>query len=368
MLALKTLIKPLSTGLLILCGLQLCAQSPNVHFDRITINEGLSLSSVYCIYQDSKGFMWFGTEDGLNKYDGANFTIYSHTPGEENSLSHKWIEQISEDSEGMIWLGSHQGLTRLDPKTDEMMQFRSTSDASTKLSNDTIISLLASGNYIWAGTQNGLNRIDIKSLAVDHYFPGQAGTNCRVNEIHKDHYGRLWIGSSCGLYVNLPGYDNVVSVVRDNNIDVLSIESMQDSLWIGTRDGLYMYILEDELPVSFRYPAIRKASSNPISNLYYDSKSRLWIQTREGLFLYLNDKKLVRVIHAPELSPSLSVNPVKPLLEDNSGNLWYGTFASGIYELNANGKLRNYSHNAANPFSLSDNTVNCIFQDRSGAV
>jgi ligand-binding sensor domain-containing protein len=73
------------------------SQSSGIRFNRITLNQGLSLSSVYCIHQDSKGFMWFGTEDGLNKYDGKNFRIFRNIPGDKNSISYKWTEIIYED-------------------------------------------------------------------------------------------------------------------------------------------------------------------------------------------------------------------------------------------------------------------------------
>ena len=91
---------------LLLLSFRSLAQEEYVRFKRITINDGLSLSSVYDIYQDSKGFMWFGTEDGLNKYDGQSITIYGATTDQYNLLANKWVEMVYEDKSGMIWLGS----------------------------------------------------------------------------------------------------------------------------------------------------------------------------------------------------------------------------------------------------------------------
>jgi len=97
---------------LLLFSSKLAAQDDYIRFKRITINDGLSLSSVYDIYQDSKGFMWFGTEDGLNKYDGQSITVYGAHTDQRDFLADKWIEQVYEDKTGMIWLGSKGGLTR----------------------------------------------------------------------------------------------------------------------------------------------------------------------------------------------------------------------------------------------------------------
>ena len=102
---------------LLLLSVGLAAQDDYVRFRRITINDGLSLSSVYSIYQDSKGFMWFGTEDGLNKYDGRSITVFGAHTDQHNLLANKWIEYIYEDKTGLIWIGSRGGLTRYNPRT-----------------------------------------------------------------------------------------------------------------------------------------------------------------------------------------------------------------------------------------------------------
>ena len=120
------------------CFSVLQADYTDVRFSRLTINDGLSLSSVYCIFQDSKGFMWFGTEDGLNKYDGKIFTIYRAIPGKSNCITHKWIELIYEDSHGILWFGSCAGLTRFDPVQETFTQYKNNLQEPYRLTNDTI--------------------------------------------------------------------------------------------------------------------------------------------------------------------------------------------------------------------------------------
>lgn len=109
------------SSLLLVTAVIANARQADASFRRITINDGLSLSSVYCIYQDRVGYMWFATEDGLNKYDGRNFTVYNHIPGDTNTMTNKWIEHIAEDSDGNLWLGSRHGLSRLDPATGRVV-------------------------------------------------------------------------------------------------------------------------------------------------------------------------------------------------------------------------------------------------------
>ena len=129
------------------------SQSKQITFKRLTIDDGLSLSSVYFIYQDNKGFMWFGTEDGLNRYDGKNFKIFRPDSQNPNSISHKWIDQICEDKSGILWFGSRGGLTRFDPRKEIFTQYKSSSAISNKITNDTIICILEdNNNQLWIGT------------------------------------------------------------------------------------------------------------------------------------------------------------------------------------------------------------------------
>lgn len=138
----------------------LLSQSSGVRFNRININQGLSLSSVYCIHQDSKGFLWFGTEDGLNKFDGSNFTIFRYVQGDTNSITYKWIEIIFEDHLGNLWFGSRKGLTRFEPVKEIFWQYYADSKNPQSLVNDTITALAEdAGNYLQAGKSKVLHRV-----------------------------------------------------------------------------------------------------------------------------------------------------------------------------------------------------------------
>lgn len=360
-------------GILLFVSQGLFSVNTEISFRRITINDGLSLSSVYNIFQDSKGFMWFATEDGLNKYDGNNFNVYNYTPGNLNSLSYKWIESIVEDNRGNLWLGSRKGLSMLDPGTDKVIRYNLSADANHQLINDTIVSLAFYEDYIWVGTMTGLNRIHSETGVSEPIALESQEEESIVYFFHIDRVNNLWIGTGSGLYINYPGKDKVnciLSTLPHNNerLEAHAFFSNADTIWIGGQKSIIKYILDDTQQISFKYPGIQIPSPSSIERIYQDSNKNLWVQTAGGLQKLLSNK-LVTIIKTPGLPPSLAILPRKPLIEDQEGNIWLGTFGNGIYRINGDDQqIIHLLHNTANPTSLSDNTINFIFEDRAKGI
>ena len=179
-------------------------QDEYVRFKSITINDGLSLSSVYNIYQDSKGFMWFGTEDGLNKYDGQSITVFGATTNQHYILANKWIELVYEDKAGMIWLGSRGGLTMYNPRKGIFNTLRHEPGSLLSLSNDTISAIVADlRNDVWIGTFAGLNRVDRFTGQVTRVIPDEPeliGLTSHISGFEVDRSGTMWIGTQEGLF------------------------------------------------------------------------------------------------------------------------------------------------------------------------
>lgn len=354
------------------CNLTLPAQQQEIKFDRITINDGLSLSSVYSIFQDHKGFLWFGTEDGLNKYDGANFHIYNNYPGNPNSLSHKWIEYIAEDHNGTIWTGSRHGVTALNPATDEMRQFTHVHDSVASLSNDTVSTMMMHEAILWVGTNNGLNRIDVNTQWNMRIETDTSRGHRRINALYADNQNRIWIGTGGGIFFTKNGSDkarNIVSNLPDGSpIHVNAILVEKDTLWVGHQNGLLKYILEGKEKIKFKYPGISYSNGFPVQSIHRDSKGTLWIISDQWLSEFKRGRIIDRIF-SPDPSPSLATNPLKPMIEDELGNIWYGTFGDGIYRIDAESdRITNLSHHPGYDNSLSDNTINAIFQDRAGTI
>jgi len=350
----------------------------DLRFRQITINDGLSLSSVYCIYQDSKGFMWFGTEDGLNKYDGQNITIYRPDPQDTNSLSYRWIEHIAEDIYGNLWFGSRGGVTSFDPRTECFRQYISSSPDKPVISNDTVTKLYAGTHFLWIGTLNGLNRIDLKTGVpeiISNETVDMEGLTSHILDIQNDTEGNLWIGARSGLFYYSASEDTFSKVdfadKLNDPVEVFSIFPGQNSLWLGTNQGLISYNPSSDQLNNYTIPkALRlDPTDQTIRKVYQDKNDRLWVLTQTGLFLFkesLNKFKLA--IRSTDVSNSLSINISKPLFEDSHSTIWFGTFGSGLYVIEPNGKIYRYQNNPGNPQSLSENSINCIYEDRSGVM
>lgn len=350
-------------------GLQ--AQS-DIKFKRITINDGLSLSSVYCIYQDSKGFMWFATEDGLNKYDGRNFTIYNHTPSNSNSLSYKWIESILEDSYGNFWLGSRHGLTRLNPATEEIDRFLKNNNDHHEIVNDTVISMALDGNYLWVGTMNGLNLIDVNTEEVTEVELDCTPGNKQVYSISVDDQGRAWIGTADGLHVAYTKSEEAACVADPGAgnapFKIHTILPEADTLWVGTNDHVRKYQLTGFNEKTLGNPLAEYTTGSRVEKIHRDGTGQLWFLTGDAL-MYLSGASPEIIVNTPESSPSLAIMPRKPLVEDQDGNLWLGTFGNGAFKIySGTKKVLRYAYDASDPSSLSDNTVNCIAEDRASGI
>ena len=282
----------LTLTLLLFSG-KLAAQDDYVRFKRITINDGLSLSSVYDIYQDSKGFMWFGTEDGLNKYDGQNITVYGAHTDQHNLLANKWVEQIYEDKSGMIWLGSRSGLTRYNPRLGVFTALQHDPENPATLSNDTITAIEADlQNEIWVGTYQGLNHVDRFTSEVQRVVPDDdelAGLTSRISGFLIDESGSFWISSYKGLY----SYDRKSGLFFSENVEGLIDTSTiiyhmvqgENSIWLGTNKGLIMFDLSSERAHQFidlEFPP----EDSVINKILPDAMGQVWILGEESLYCY----------------------------------------------------------------------------------
>ncbi|MCZ4694939.1 hypothetical protein DWB61_08050 [Ancylomarina euxinus] len=348
----------------------LVAQQQHIQFKRLTINDGLSLSSVYCIFQDSKGFMWFGTEDGLNRYDGQNFTIYRSKSNNVNSIAYKWIEKIIEDSSGKLWFASQGGLTHFDMETEKFTQFTTLSDPPKQISNDTITQIFEDENKnLWVGTNNGLNLIDIRSLNTKKIKSTKANISCRINAFLTYQDETLLIASDKGLLYYDKNSDEIrtSSFTEFNSIEVNCLYSQDNKLLIGSSTGLFTLNSQNNLNQISSDILLNKQH---IESIHIDKKENLWIGSQEGLYKKRKGENQFKLfLEAHDSSNSLATNTVKPIIEDKKGNIWYGTFGSGLYKVDSNSCIiSHYSHNSADPQSLSQNSINCLYEDKSGSI
>src|SRR5690349_14283710 len=173
-----------------------------LRFNHINIEEGLSQSSVRVVFQDSRGFLWFGTEDGLNRYDGYTFKIYKPDPDVPTSLSDRWITAITEDKDGYLWIATRLGgLNRYDPRTETFSHFLHSDSNLNSLSDNHInVLYLDKSNNLWLGTMSGLDLFNRNDGTFTHYISAQNEEKVgkSVSAIYQDSQGRFWIGTASG--------------------------------------------------------------------------------------------------------------------------------------------------------------------------
>ncbi len=334
-------LKQNSVNLLILLLLLVPKKSPaqnnNLRFNRIPDEHGLSQRTVNCALQDSKGFMWFGTQDGLNRYDGYNFKVFKHKPDDPRSLSENWIWTIYEDSSGRLWVGTFGGgACRFDAETETFVTFRQSPGKANSLSHDTVWSFYENPlGTLWIGANDGLNKLDLKTGVFSFYKPSHGASN------------------AFQIAAGQPGI-----------------------LWILTMDGLLEFNISTERFVHYGIKA--KNTGGPVKimrNMVRGRSGLLWFGTREtGLYGFDTlTKKVVHATHNPDVPASgLAGNYISAVYEDSSGIVWAGTRNHGLTLLRYNSTqlqlVQHLNHDPLNPTSLSHDYVFSIYESRTGEV
>ena len=317
----------------------LYAQKEKIRFEKISIEQGLSQSSVVRICQDKKGFLWIGTFEGLNRYDGFQFKVYKNNPTDSTSLIQNTVRSIIVDHLGILWVGTERGLSRYNSDKDNFTNYLSEPGNSNSLPNNYIRRIYEDmNNNIWITTEGGLSRYNSKNDSF-------------VNYTHDP--------------------QNRFSIV-DNSVRTV-YEDKQNNFWVGTEKGLD---LMDRNTGKFTHykndPADPSSlSENFVIAILEDKEGMLWIGTRNGGLNRFDrkNKKFIRYKYDPNNPYSLRYNTVTSILEDSSGDLWFATYGGGLEKYDReNDRFIHFQKEFYDPHSISGNAVHCIFEDRSGII
>jgi len=330
----------------------------HINFKHLTIDEGLSQNTVFCTVQDKAGFIWIGTEDGLNKYDGYEFTIYKHENNNPKSLSHSQINTLFEDPKGNLWIGTADGLN-LFSREEESFTRINTDVTGSKESNDFITSFLydSKGN-LWFGTYDGLKRYDYTQKKVISYQLSTASGNTagsnRIQTIFEDNDGKFWISMGKDLIRFDPVNKKILPLpaLLSNNLElkrsnVRAIKKGKNgTYWFGTESsGLFKYDSVKDICIHYEHEP-KQPSSLPVSivrALFFRTDQELWIGTRDGLsVLNVQTEKFTNYDYDPYNPESLSHNSVRHMMQDREGNVWLGTYAGGLNIFSASSA--NFAH------------------------
>jgi diguanylate cyclase (GGDEF)-like protein len=358
----------------------------NIQFTHLSQLDGLSQNAINVIAQDQTGTIWIGTQEGLNRYNGYEFTVYEHGSSDPESLSNNWVWDILVDRSGTIWIGTDGGgLERYDAATDTFEHFRHDPNDARSLSSDRVRAIVQDRRgFLWIGTDGGgLNRLDISRSRFTRFQhdptdPSSLPNN-RVLSIFEDERGAIWVGTDGG---GIAIFDPAAETFRFLRHDPTAPDSLssdrvrsiyqdrQQQIWIGTSQGG----LNRFDPATQTFQHFRRDPQNPqsisddnIRALLEDRQGTLWIATDSGLNEWRPSESQFVVYRYDATDPgSLANNRVTALMQDQGGVLWVGTY-NGISKWNYTSDAFNYSSkDPALSGSVGKEIVSAITQAPNG--
>ena len=357
-----------------------------IKFDKISIDEGLSQSVVYCVIQDSFGFIWFGTQDGLNKYDGRKITVYKNDRANGRTISNNIIHSLFEDNDKNLWIGTVSGLNRYDSRKDCFERF-TTADYKDTFPVDYVrcIRQDKEGDLILATYGGGLTVFDFGSERFENFRHDPLASDSisydKVNCIEVDSRGRLLIGTWGGgidlfdkhskKFTKISFSDNSDEKISRKRINHISVDNENKS-WISTNGGLFTLDGNSCTAEKFSLPAeILEQEAELISFAKHDSSGNLWVGTREkGLWLRRKNENRFQKYSNDEFQPeSISYDSVTCMYEDASNLLWVGTFGGGVNKFDQRvSNVLHFLHDPKDKYSINSNKISCFLQTNDGNV
>ncbi|KQO20679.1 histidine kinase [Flavobacterium sp. Leaf82] len=341
----------------------------------ISTTDGLSQSSVIAIHQDKFGQMWFGTRDGLNKYDGSKFTIFRNDVTNKNSISNNDILSIEEDNKGKIWVGTYNGLNCYNPVKNTFKRYLHTKTNHT-ISSNAIWSIKEIGDEMWFGTSKGLTIYNKKSKQFISVFHSDTDASTlpsnNILSILKTKKGEIWIGTTKGL-CQLTGRKNGKLFFKNyplNSIDQLNVQAITEddsgNLWIGTKNkGLLKFDKISNAFVSFLSPDQYREINTDIRSLSIDNQGSLWIGAYDGIYILGKDKSIQKINNS---NNSNGIDKVKSVYMDRKGSVWIGCYYKGVnlWDI-SNVNFSNYNQNSKK-IPMSFDVVSSIISDKNDNI
>ncbi|MEO6550468.1 MAG: two-component regulator propeller domain-containing protein [Ferruginibacter sp.] len=375
----------------LLLGIFLCihcisnAQS-SIKFTHLSNRDGLSQSTVQTILKDKYGFIWFGTQDGLNRYDGYTFKVYKHQPKDSTSLRRSDILSLYEDLKGDLWVGTNNGgLSLYDRKRDCFIHYKETIGNTQGLSQKSITAIFEdSRNNFWIGTYWKLNLLNRKTGKVTQFEYSEADTssisNNGITSIFEDNAKHLWVGTVDGLNLldQATGkfkrfkHTGVANSLSNNHI-VSIRQDKQGQLWVGTDEGLNLYN-----PATADFTVFKIDNANPlaitnnsIQAIEDAGNGKIWVGTGNSLELFDPKKNIFTHFQSSNRDgASLALNAnITSMLRDRDGILWVGTYQGGINKYDPQLPYFDIYRNDPTDYqSLSFNIITCLAEAPDGDI
>lgn len=352
-----------------------------IHYE---VENGLSSNTVRSIIQDSRGFMWFGTENGLNRFDGYHVKVFKNIIGDSTSIGNNYIYSLLEDSEKIFWVGTDEGVYIYNPELEQFRYFAAQTDNGKKIkSNITAIAEAPNGNIWFATLSQGVFCFNKQAQQLKHYESISDNSNSLISNtifyLHIDNQGSIWVASQQNKgTINRydPENDQFITyqITKMNgepcNLRIYAIEDGdEDNLWIGTWNHGICQLNKKTLKIeSFLVPG----TQNGISHVHYITEYQpgiLLIGSDDGLAYFDTKTKKAEVMTATELkNSSLSNKFIYPIYKDREGGVWVGTYYGGVnYAAPMKGMINGYTHSDYSN-SVGGNIISCFCEDPSGNI
>jgi ligand-binding sensor domain-containing protein/signal transduction histidine kinase len=358
----------------------------DLRFTHITTNDGLSQGYVVAILQDRRGFIWFATRDGLNRYDGNTFFVYKNNPNDSGSLSSNFLQDLMQDNHGYLWIATNTGVNKFDPETERCTRYLHDSGNPNSLGGASVKSIAQdSRGYLWFGTEDsGLDKLDPTTGTFTHYRKDSDGHFVgRISQVIEGRHREIWFVGERGLFHLNSQTGQITRPLSGRN--GLSAESVYEdeagNLWMLADSpivGLVKYDRRAErltrYPLGPRVVSVMASTENGGSangTLVADGQNGLWVPSSQGLYYFdWRTERFSYQFHHDESDPdSLDSDAVMSVYRDRGGVLWVGTEHAGLNILDfRQEQFGRYVHRPADPNSVSPGRVKAIYQDPNGVL
>ena len=354
-------------------------EASGLRFTHLSTSDGLSQTRVSEILQGDKGFMWFGTQYGLNRYDGYEFRLFVHDPHNTDSLSGAYIYALFKDRMGMFWIGCNRSLDRFDPRTEHFTHYRIEESGYSLASTVVHISQDRAG-MLWLATGTGLHRLDPVTGRIRHFRhdaddPVSLGTN-DINWSGEDREGRFWVGTANGLdQFDREKGQVLLHIPIPDAVRISLFEARDGTLWIihASGTGLAAYDAKANTATLYTfYPEKPPADGlTGLMGVVEDADGDLWLASPGKGLLHFEraNRQVVWYRNHPHDVHSIGEDKAIALFQDDHANIWVALHSSGIAHFSERAEqFESFRHDADDPNSLTLNFVNEIFDGSDGTL
>jgi len=368
-------------------GLGADVEVRDLKFTHLTTNDGLSQGYVTAILQDRRGFMWFATRDGLNRYDGDAFVVYKNNPNDPRSLSSNFIQDLMEDDHGFLWLATNTGVDKFDPTTERFTRYLHDRNKPDSIGGSSVKSIAQdSRGNLWFGSEDGgLDKLDTNTGTFTHYRNDSGGRFVgRITQVIADSHADIWFVGDRGLFhLNQKTAQITQPAAAKSALSAASVyEDERGDLWMLADSPIVGLVKYDRRAQRLRRYMVAAASAVGVlasttnggsanCTLAADGQNGFWVPSSLGLYYF--DRHTERYTYGfmhDETDPdSLDSNAIMSVYQDKGGVLWVGTENSGLNVLNfRQEQFGLYRHRPGAPDSLSPGRVKAIYQDSNGVA